>query len=92
MIKSFRHRGLKQFYERGTTRYLKADQVSKIRRILGLLESASQPQSLDLPGVGLHALKGDLKGFWSLSVSGNWRMIFHFENGNAYNLDLVDYH
>lgn len=92
MIISFRHRGLKQFYERGTTRYLKADQAAKIRRILGLLDVASRPRSLDLPGFRLHALKGDLKGFWSVSVSGNWRIIFRFENGDARDVDLVDYH
>ena len=92
MIQSFRHRGLKQFYERGTSRYLNADQVPKIRRILGLLDAAARPRSLDLPGLRLHALRGDLDGFWSLSVSGNWRVIFRFENENVSDVDLVDYH
>lgn len=92
MIIGFRHRGLKQFFEKGTTRYLDADQVPKIRRILGLLDAAARPQSLDLAGYRLHPLRGDRKGFWSVSVSGNWRIIFRFENENAYDVDLIDYH
>jgi len=92
MIQSFLHRGLKQFYERGTSRYLNADQVPKIRRIPALLDVSSQPQLLDLPGLRLHALRGDLDGFWSVSVSGNWRMIFRFKNANVYDVDLIDYH
>jgi proteic killer suppression protein len=89
---SFRHRGLRQYYERGNTRFLNPEQLPKIRRILALLDSASRPQSLDLPGLRLHALKGDRKGFWSVSVSGNWRIVFRFEDGEARDLDLVDYH
>jgi len=92
MVISIRHRGLKAFYERKTTRYLKADQVSRIRRILGLLDAATKPQSLDLPGYRLHRLRGDFKGFWAVSVSGNWRIVFRFEDGGAQDVDLVDYH
>lgn len=92
MIGSFKHRGLKQFYEKGSARYLDANQVPRIRRVLGLLDAATGPQSLDLPGYRLHALRGDLSGFWSISLSGNWRIIFRFENGNAHDVDLIDYH
>ena len=92
MIVRFRHRGLKQFFEKGTIRYLNANQVPKIRRILGLLDAAKGPKSLDLPGYRLHPLRGDLKGFWSVEVSGNWRIIFRFENENVYDVDLIDYH
>ena len=92
MIVRFRHRGLKQFFEKGTIRYLNADQVPKIRRILGLLDAATGPKSLDLPGYRLHPLRGDLKGFWSVEVTGNWRIIFRFEKENVYDVDLIDYH
>ena len=97
MINSFRHRGLRFFYERGTTRYLRADQVPRIRRILGLLDVATGPKSLDLPGMRLHALKGDLDGFWAVNVSGNWRIIFRFDDESldetvVRDVDLVDYH
>ena len=91
MIIGFRHRGLKQFFEKGTQRYLNANQIQKIRRILGLLDVATGPQSLNLPGYRLHLLRGDLKGFWSVEVSGNWRIIFRFKDGNVYDVDLIDY-
>ena len=92
MITNIRHRGLKQYFESGSTRYLNTDQIDKIRRILGLLDAASGPKSLDLPGLRLHALRGDLKGFWSVSISGNWRIIFRFEGVNACDVDMLDYH
>lgn len=92
MIVHFRHRGLKQFFEKGTLRYLNPHQVPKIRRIPGLLDAAKGPNSLDLPGYRLHPLRGDLKGFWSVDVTGNWRIIFRFEEENVYDVDLIDYH
>ena len=64
----------------------------KIERILVRLEEASEPENMDLPGFRLHLLKGDLAGFWSVTVSGNWRIIFQFEGGHASDVDLIDYH
>jgi proteic killer suppression protein len=66
--------------------------ADKIERILSVLDAAVTPQALDLPGYRLHALKGDRKGYWSVTVRANWRIIFRFENGDAYDVDLTDYH
>lgn len=93
MIRSFRHKGLRRLYGDGDGRDLKQDQVARIRRVLAIIEASSRVDDVgQLPGMRLHGLKGDLAGFWSVSISGNWRIIFRFENGDAYDLDLVDYH
>jgi proteic killer suppression protein len=92
MIQSFRHRGLKQFYEKDNPKGLRADLVDKIARILARLDEADRVAGMDLPGFKLHPLKGDLKGFWAVRVSGNWRILFRFEGGDACDVDLVDYH
>lgn len=92
MIGSIRHRGLKAFYERGSARHLNSEQLPRIRRILTALDAAESIEGLDLPGWRLHTLKGDLKGFWSVTVSGNWRIIFRFKDGEVGDVDLVDYH
>lgn len=93
MIVSIRHKGLKRLYETGDPRELRQDQVKRIRRVLGLLDAAARIEDVDqLPGMRLHPLKGDLAGFWSVSVSGNWRVIFRFADGEAHDVDLVDYH
>lgn len=92
MIRSFRHRGLKRLYERGDSSRVRADQVERIALALADLDDARMPSDLDLPGYRLHPLKGGLKGFWSIMISGNWRIIFRFDDGDAYDVDLVDYH
>ena len=93
MIASFRHRGLRRLYQTGDTREVRQDQVRRIRRILGVLDAAVRVEDVDqLPGFRLHPLKGNLAGFWSVSVSGNWRIIFRFQEGEASDVDLVDYH
>ncbi len=92
MIASFKHRGLKKLYEEDTRRGLSPAQVDKIKRILARLDEAAHVSNMALPGFGLHPLKGKLKGFWAVSVSGNWRVVFRFEKGNAYDVDLIDYH
>lgn len=92
MIASFKHRGLKMLYEDDDRRRLTAAHVEKIKRILARLDEATNIKHMALPAFGLHPLKGDLKGFWAISVSGNWRIIFRFGHGNAYDVDLVDYH
>jgi proteic killer suppression protein len=92
VIENFRHRGLKRLYQRGDRSALGADVVDKIERILTLLDAADRPEALDLPGMAFHPLKGDLKGFYAVTVRANWRLIYRFENGNAYDVSLVDYH
>lgn len=93
MIVSFRHRGLRRLYETGDTRGVQPDQAKRIRRILTTLDAAITLDDVSLlPGMRLHALRGDYAGFWSLSVNGNWRIVFRFEAGRAADVDLVDYH
>ncbi len=92
MIRSFRHRGLKRMYERDDPSRVGTDIADRLRLVLADLDSASNPSDLDLPGYCLLPLKGNLKGFWSISVSGNWRVTFRFDNGDAYDVKLVDYH
>ena len=71
---------------------MQPDHADKIARILARLEEASQVGNMDLPGFRLRPLRGDLTGFWSVKVSGNWRLLFRFEDGHASEVDLVDYH
>jgi len=92
MIQNFRHRGLRRLYERGERRHLPPDQVDKIERILARLDEATEVSNMDLPGFRLHPLRGDLAGFWAVTVRANWRIIFRFESGHAHDVDLVDYH
>ena len=92
MIRNFRHRGLRRLYERGERRHLPPDQVDKIERILARLDEAGDAHDMDLPGYRLHLLRGDLAGFWSVTVSANWRIIFRFVDGHAHDVDFVDYH
>lgn len=92
MIASFKHRGLKRLYENDDHRGVSLAHVDKIKRILARLDEAADIRNMALPGFQLHPLKGKLKGLWAVSVSGNWRVVFRFENGNAYDVDLVDYH
>ena len=92
MIRTFRHRGLKRLYEQGDRSRIRPDHVAKVRRILARLDAAVTVADVDAPGFRLHPLKGDLRGFWAVSVSGNWRVIFRFEAGDALDVDLIDYH
>ena len=91
MILSFRHRGLKRLYDRDDRSKIGADLVERVVDTLALLDVAVRPQDLDLPGLCLHRLKGDLKGFWSVTLSGNRRLIFRIEDGDAYDVDPIDY-
>lgn len=81
-----------RLFEQNDRSGLRADLIEKIDRILTVLDAASAPQALDLPGYRLHQLKGDYKGYWSVTVRANWRIVFRFENGHAYDVALVDYH
>ena len=92
MIRSIRHRGLKRLFERCDKSRLAVEDVDKIERILARLNEATKVTNMALPGFRLHPVKGDLKGFWSVTVRGNWRIVFRFEEGHALDVDLVDYH
>jgi proteic killer suppression protein len=92
MIKSFRHKGLRKLFETGDARGVRADQVGRIEEILSLLAVVESMQAFSLPSLRLHPLKGELKGFWSVTVSANWRIVFRFEAGDCYDVDLMDYH
>lgn len=92
MIISFRHKGLETFYRTGSTRGIQAAHASKPGRILQLLDAASSPHGLDLPGYRLHPLKGELKGYWSVWVNGNRRLTFRFLGADAELVDYQDYH
>ena len=92
MIASFRHRGLKALYDGRTARWVAPGHVAKLRDILAALDLSRGPEGMDLPGFRLHALKGRLKGHYAVSVSGNWRVTFRFEDGAATDVDYVDYH
>ena len=91
-IESFRHRGLKRLFEQGDGSKIRARQLSRISDVLAHLDRVQAPGDLDLPGYRLHPLKGDLKGYWSVTISRNWRITFCFADGDAYEVDLVDYH
>ena len=92
MIVSFRHKGLKLLFARGDRRRVLPDHVEKIERILARLEEATEIGNMNLPGFRLHPLKGELAGLWSVTVSGNWGIVFRFESGEARDVDLIDYH
>jgi proteic killer suppression protein len=92
MIESFRHKGLRRLFEHDDVKSLSAEHVRKLKQILALLEAAQDVADLDVATFRLHALKGDLKGFWAVSVRANWRVIFRFKDGKACDVDLVDYH
>jgi len=92
-IQSFRHKGLRRLYEEDKTAGLPSKLVGKLRDMLVAIDTAESVDDIGLfPGWRLHQLKGDLAGHWSLTVSGNWRLIFRFEKGEAFDVDLVDYH
>jgi len=92
MIHRLRHRGLKRLYENNDRRGVSADHVEKAARVLARLDVVTLPGQLRLPGFGLHRLEGDLAGYWSVAVQGDWRIIFHFDAGNVTDVDLVEYH
>ena len=92
VIKSFKHKGLAKLFENDDWRKVPAAQADKIARILARLNEAITVNDMGLPGYRLYPLKGVLAGCWAVSVSGNWRIIFRFENGSAYDVDLIDYH
>lgn len=92
MIKSFTHKGLKDFFYTGSKRGIKPEHANRLSRILDRLDASIDPFDMNLPGYDLHQLKGDKNEMWSVSVSGNWRIIFYFEGQDAYLIDYLDYH
>jgi len=92
VIASFRHKGLKRLFEQDDPKGVSADQVRKIKQILALLDIAETPADLELATFRLHALKGELRGFWSITVRANWRIVFRLEKGEVSDVDLIDYH
>ncbi len=92
MIESFRHKGLRRLYEDDDPRGVMAEHLVKVRNILARLDAAGSVDDMNLPGFGLHALKGQLQGFWAVTVRANWRVIFRFIEGNASEVDYLDYH
>lgn len=92
MITTIRHKGLRRLHETDDPRGVMADHAEKLRRILARLDAAKNVTDMDLPGYRLHPLKGVLAGFYAVSVNGNWRIIFRFEQGHATDIDYIDYH
>jgi toxin HigB-1 len=92
MIRSIRHKGLKRLHQDDDPRGVIADHAEKLRDILARLDAAGAASDMDLPGFRLHALKGRLRGFWAVTVRANWRVIFHFTDGDAFDVDYLDYH
>jgi proteic killer suppression protein len=92
MISRFRHKGLERFFKAGDHRGIPAQHAARIERLLDRLDSALRAQDMNLPGDGFHPLRGDRKGTYAVSVSGNWRMTFRFEGEHAVAVDLEDYH
>jgi proteic killer suppression protein len=92
MIKSFCHKGLEKFYTSGSKAGIQARHAPKLRRILGLLDAASKPDDVNLPGFRLHPLAGKQKGFYSVWVNGNWRVILRFVGEDVELVDYLDYH
>jgi proteic killer suppression protein len=92
MIRSFRHKGLELLHQTGSARKVQTAHAKRLKLILTMLSAATKPEHMNAPGLGLHPLKGDRKGFWAVEVSGNWRVIFRFEEGHAFEVDYVDYH
>jgi proteic killer suppression protein len=92
MIRSFKHRGLKKFYETGSKAGIQPDHASRLQLLLTALEGAKHPSSMGFDGWGLHPLKGELEGHWAVKVNGNWRLTFRFIGADAEVVDYQDYH
>ncbi|WP_093556924.1 type II toxin-antitoxin system RelE/ParE family toxin [Pseudoduganella namucuonensis] len=92
MIKSFRHKGLQAFFETGSTKGILPAHAKRLARMLLFIARARAPDELDIPGWRLHPLHGRLQGWWSLTVTGNWRLIFRFSGTDVEMLDYLDYH
>lgn len=92
MIKTFRHKGLQAFFETGSKKGIQPHHAPRLARQLDRLDESKVPEDMNLPGWRLHGLEGELAGHYSVTVNGNWRMTFRFENGDAILVDYQDYH
>ncbi|MGA2583725.1 MAG: type II toxin-antitoxin system RelE/ParE family toxin [Tepidisphaeraceae bacterium] len=92
MIRSFRHKGLEKFFVTGTPTRIRPDHAKRLRLILARLSASQKPGDMALPGLRLHPLKGNFKGYFAVDVSGNWRVIFRFDGQDAADVDYMDYH
>lgn len=90
MIESFKHKGLRKFFEKGDASKIQQAHTRRLQLILTQLHAARDIRDMNFPGSNLHKLSGDKKKFWSVSVSGNWRVIFRFEDGDAYDVHYLD--
>jgi len=92
MIKGFAHKGLEEFFRTGSKRGIQAKHADRLARMLDRLDAATAIKDMDAPGYALHPLKGEMASHWSVKVSGNWRLTFRFENGDAHVVNYQDYH
>jgi proteic killer suppression protein len=92
MIQKFKHKGLKQLFETGSSAGINPQHVKRLRQILALLETTEALDDMDLPGLNLHELKGKRQGTWAVTVSGNWRVTFKLEKGDVFDVNYEDYH
>ena len=92
MIRTFRHKGLEEVFETGTSRKVPAEMLKRIEARLDVLDAAQTISGVNAPGFGLHPLKGNRSGEWAITVTGNYRITFRFESGNALDVNLEDYH
>lgn len=92
MIRSIRHKGLKRLHTDDDSRGVVAEHASKLRDILARLDATRAVADMDMPGFQLHPLKGELKGFWAVTVRANWRVVFRFAAPDVFDVDYVDYH
>ncbi len=92
MIKSFKHKGLQNFFENGIKKGIQTKHTEKLADILDLLDAADTIQVMNFPGSNLHKLNPKKDNIWAVSVSGNWRIVFKYENGDAHIVNYTDYH
>jgi proteic killer suppression protein len=92
VIRRWKHKGLRVFFETGSTRGIRPEHASRLRLVLARLDASAELRDMSLPGLRLQPLKGRLKGAWAVDVSGNWRVAFRFEGNDAVDVDYVDYH
>ena len=92
MLRGFAYKGRQRFFEQGSKAGIQPAHARRLRLILGALDAAIAPQDMALPGLRLHALRGEREGHWAVSVNGPWRVTFRFEDGHAWEVDYVQYH
>ena len=92
MIKSWKHKGLKKYYESDSKKGIQSKHAEILSLLLFQLTNSIKPEDMDTPGNNFHHLRGNLKGYYAVDVNKNWRLIFQFEGEDAFNIDLIDYH